>query len=117
MHDELGFRLNSTFFCLLSWWLRYPQTPGKKGRHRGRLQVKGESDSMQKHCARFFFFFFFLETLILSVFYFILNLSERKRRCEEKRKARSLRLHPSEEGPAQPQVLATFVFTVELHKL
>lgn len=36
-----------------------------------------------------------------------LTLTERKRRCEEKRKGGSLRLHPSEEGPAQSQVWAS----------
>lgn len=30
--------------------------------------------------------------------------TERKRRCEETRPAGSLRVHPPEEGPAQPQV-------------
>lgn len=33
-----------------------------------------------------------------------LTLTERKRRCKEKRKAGSLCVHPSEERPAQPQV-------------
>lgn len=87
-------------FCLFpSWRLRYPQSPRRKGRHRGRLQVKGELQEETHGGSRR------SETVNLSTCSLILCLPERKRRCEEEREAGSLRLHPSKEGPAQPQVL------------
>lgn len=52
------------------------------------------------HCVSFW-----LEAINLSACY--VTLSERKRRCKEKRKVGSVRLHPSEKGPAQSQVLPT----------